>query len=270
MPTTLNSCDVFTHEAESAARLTHPNVVSIYDVGREGETYYIVMELVDGSSLAQRIETEGALSERLTVELALQMCSGLGYAHRQGILHRDIKPANILLTRDDIVKISDFGIARAVERQTMVMTQQGHFLGSVAYLSPELAQDHELKPASDLYSLGIVLYEMLTGRPPFLGETPIALALKHLSDVPPPLPLEVTPALASIVMRLLAKKPDDRYSSAEELATALRAVRETTSTTTPKPVPFDSPQAKQILDAIPESAAPALTPTRSRARERPT
>lgn len=226
----------FYHEAESAAKLSHPNVVSIYDVGREDETYYIVMELVDGSSLAQRIEKDGALSERLTVDLTLQMCSGLGYAHRQGILHRDIKPANILLTRDDIIKISDFGIARAVERQTLVMTQQGHFLGSVAYLSPEQAQDHELKPASDLYSLGIVMYEMLTGRPPFAGETPIALALKHLSDTPAPLPLHVTPALAAIVMRLLAKDPADRYASAEDLAAALRGVRETVSTAAPKPV----------------------------------
>jgi len=228
----------FYHEAESAARLSHPHIVGIYDVGREDEEYYLVMELIDGSSLAQRIADEAPFSERQVLDTALQMCGGLAYAHRQGILHRDIKPANILLTRDGIVKISDFGIARAMTRQTVAITQQGRFLGSVAYLSPEQAQGHELTPSSDLYSVGVILYEMLAGHPPFSGESPIALALKHLSDPVPPLPSSISPQLAAVVMRLLAKTPIERYESAEALAGALRAARDAMPI---EPLPSSSP-----------------------------
>ena len=220
----------FYHEAESAAKLTHPNIVNIYDVGRENDSYYIVMELVDGTTLATQITDNTVLAERTALDYAVQVCRGLAYAHRQGLLHRDIKPANILLTKDGIVKLSDFGIARAVERQTMVMTQHGMVMGSVYYLSPEQAQDHELQPNSDLYSLGVVLYEMLIGRPPFTGDSPIAIALKHVSEPAPPLPEAITPALAAIVMRLLEKDPQARYANADDLAAALRTARESTRT----------------------------------------
>ena len=216
----------FYHEAESAAKLTHPNVVNIYDVGREHDSYFIVMELIDGTTLAQQIREQGSIPERRAVDYAIQVCRGLAYAHRQGLLHRDIKPANVLITKDDIVKISDFGIARAVERQTMAMTQGGMVMGSVYYLSPEQARDHQLQPSSDLYSLGVVIYEMLTGRTPFDGDSPVAIALKHVSQEPPALPATVSPVLAEIVTRLLRKEPTERFATADELAAALRGARE--------------------------------------------
>ena len=175
----------FYHEAESAAKLAYPNIVSIFDVGHEGEEYFIVMELVDGSTLAEMIESDRRLPQGVALDFAEQICRALAYAHRQGILHRDIKPANILITKDDVVKLSDFGIARAVTTQTMTMTLPGLVMGSVFYLSPEQAQGHELGPASDLYSLGVVLYQMLTGVLPYTGESPITVSLKHVSSPVP-------------------------------------------------------------------------------------
>jgi len=218
----------FYQEAESAARLSHPNIVNTYDVGREGDTYYIIMELVDGPSLAEIIAADGRLPEPVALDYAAQVCNGLAYAHRQGLLHRDIKPANILITKDDVVKLSDFGIARAVSQQTMTMTRPGMVMGSVYYLSPEQAQGLELTEASDLYSVGIVLYQMLTGKLPFTGESPVTVALKHISDPAPPLDPSagVSPALASIVSKLLQKQPENRFGSASEVASALREARE--------------------------------------------
>lgn len=218
----------FYQEAESAARLSHPNIVNTYDVGREGETYYIVMELVDGASLAEII-ADGPLPEPVAIDYAAQICNGLAYAHRAGLLHRDIKPANILVTKDDVVKLSDFGIARAVSQQTMALTKPGLVMGSVYYISPEQAQGHELHESSDLYSVGIVLYQMLTGTLPYTGESPVTVALKHIGD---PVPVldghepHVSPALAAIVNKLLQKRPENRFSSASEVATALRGARE--------------------------------------------
>src|SRR5690348_3173801 len=147
----------FYQEAESAAKLSHPNIVNTYDVGREGDTYFIVMELVDGTTLAEMIRADGRLPEPVAIDYAAQICNGLAYAHRQGLLHRDIKPANILITHDDVVKLSDFGIARAVTQQTLTVTQPGMVMGSVYYLSPEQAQGLELRESSDLYSVGVVL-----------------------------------------------------------------------------------------------------------------
>lgn len=218
----------FYQEAESAARLSHPNIVNTYDVGREGDTYYIVMELVDGPSLAEIIAADGRLPEPVALDYAAQVCNGLAYAHRQGLLHRDIKPANILITKDDVVKLSDFGIARAVSQQTMTMTRPGMVMGSVYYLSPEQAQGLDLTEASDLYSVGIVLYQMLTGKLPFTGESPVTVALKHISDPAPPLDPSagVSPALGSIVSKLLQKQPENRFGSASEVASALREARE--------------------------------------------
>ena len=218
----------FYQEAESAAKLSHPNIVNTYDVGREGDTYYIVMELVDGPSLAEIIAADGRLPEPVALDYAAQVCNGLAYAHRQGLLHRDIKPANILITKDDVVKLSDFGIARAVSQQTMTMTRPGMVMGSVYYLSPEQAQGLELTEASDLYSVGIVLYQMLTGKLPFTGESPVTVALKHISDPAPPLDPSagVSPALTAIVSKLLQKHPENRFGSASEVASALREARE--------------------------------------------
>ena len=219
----------FYQEAESAAKLSHPNIVNTYDVGREGDTYFIVMELVDGPSLAEMISADGRLPEPVAIDYAAQICNGLAYAHRQGLLHRDIKPANILITKDDVVKLSDFGIARAMSQQTMAMTRPGLVMGSVYYLSPEQAQGLELHETSDLYSVGVVLYQMLTGSLPYTGESPVTVALKHVSDPVPvidPAATGVSPALASIVNRLLQKQPENRFQSASEVASALREARE--------------------------------------------
>ncbi|MDE2482354.1 MAG: Stk1 family PASTA domain-containing Ser/Thr kinase [bacterium] len=219
----------FYQEAESAARLSHPNIVNTYDVGREGDTYYIVMELVDGPSLAEIIAADGKLPEPVAIDYAAQICNGLAYAHRAGLLHRDIKPANILVTKDDVCKLSDFGIARAVSQQTMTLTKPGLVMGSVFYISPEQAQGHELHETSDLYSVGVVLYQMLTGELPFTGESPVTVALKHIGDPVPTIDtqtLGVSPALAAIVNKLLQKQPHNRFRSASEVASALREARE--------------------------------------------
>jgi len=219
----------FYTEAQHAAKLSHPNIVNIYDVGREGESYFIVMELVDGATLAEMIESDGRLPENVAIDFAAQICNGLAYAHRQGLLHRDIKPANVLVTRDDVVKLSDFGIARAVTTQTMTMTQPGMVMGSVYYISPEQAQGHDLHETSDLYSLGVVLYQMLSGRLPYTGESPITVALKHVSNPVPSVDADdatISPALAAIVRKLMQKDPADRFGSATEVAKALRQARE--------------------------------------------
>ena len=219
----------FYQEAESAARLSHPNIVNTYDVGRENDTYFIVMELVDGPSLAEIIAADGKLPEPVAIDYATQIASGLAYAHRVGLLHRDIKPANVLVTKDDVVKLSDFGIARAVSQQTMTLTKPGLVMGSVYYMPPEQALGTDLHEASDLYSLGIVLYQMLTGKLPFGGESPVSVALKHVHDPVPSIDTKeygVSPALAAIVNKLLQKKPENRFQSASDLATALREARE--------------------------------------------
>ncbi|MDQ2908529.1 MAG: Stk1 family PASTA domain-containing Ser/Thr kinase [Candidatus Eremiobacteraeota bacterium] len=226
----------FYSEAHHAAKLSHPNIVNIYDVGRAGDDYFIVMELVEGATLAEMIEADGPLPEAVAIDYAAQICSGLAYAHRQGLLHRDIKPANVLVTKDDVVKLSDFGIARAVSTQTMTVTQPGLVMGSVYYISPEQAQGHELRETSDLYSLGIVLYQMLSGKLPYGGDSPITVALKHVSGPVPSLDpgeLPVSPALAAIVRRLMAKDPQERFSSAGEVAKALREAREHPSLAAP-------------------------------------
>jgi serine/threonine-protein kinase len=219
----------FYQEAESAARLSHPNIVNTYDVGRQDHTYFIIMELVDGPSLAEIIAADGRLPEPVAIDYATQIASGLAYAHRQGLLHRDIKPANILVTKDDVVKLSDFGIARAVSQQTMALTKPGLVMGSVYYISPEQAQEHEVHETSDLYSLGVVLYQMLTGKLPYTGESPVTVALKHIGDPVPVIDVRsggISPALAAIVNRLLQKNPERRFQSASELASALREARE--------------------------------------------
>jgi serine/threonine-protein kinase len=255
----------FSYEAQSAAKLSHPNIVNVYDFGREDHSYYIVMELVDGATLGDLMRQERVLPEPVALDYAIQIASGLAYAHRQGLLHRDVKPANILVTKDDVVKLSDFGIARAVSEHTLGVTQPGMVMGSVAYISPEQAQGHDIDERSDLYSVGVVLYQMLTGALPFTGDNAVAVALKHVSaDAPAidPKAAGVSPAVASIVARLLRKDPRERFASATELASALREARERPNVThADGPASADAPTAR-----IPVVTPP---PRRSVAPDRP-
>jgi serine/threonine-protein kinase len=260
----------FSYEAQSAAKLSHPNIVNVYDFGREDHSYYIVMELVDGSTLGDIMRDERVLPEPVAVDYAIQIASGLAYAHRQGLLHRDVKPANILVTKDDVVKLSDFGIARAVSEHTLGVTQPGMVMGSVAYISPEQAQGHDIDERSDLYSVGVVLYQMLTGALPFTGDNPVAVALKHVSQAPTPIDPETTgvsPAVASIVGRLLRKDPTERFSSATELASALREARERPNVTHGADGFADAPTSRFSTVTVPKppprrSVAPDRAETR--------
>lgn len=215
----------FDQEARLAASLSHPNVVGIYDVGQDGQAHYIVMELVDGQTLKDAIGRGAPLPVAEAIRIAIEACAALSVAHARGLVHRDIKPQNILLTSDGQVKVADFGIARRTS--STAVTQTGTVLGSVHYFSPEQARGQEATPRSDLYALGVTLFEMLTGRLPFDAENPIAVAMQHLQNSPP-LPRHVNrsvpPALEAIVLKLMAKNPDERFSDATSVIAALRAV----------------------------------------------
>ncbi len=248
----------FSYEAQAAAKLSHPNIVNVYDFGSEDHAYFIVMELVDGETLGELIAAERVIPEPVAVDYAIQIASGLAYAHRQGLLHRDIKPANILITKDDVVKISDFGIARAVSEHTLGVTVPGMVMGSVYYLSPEQAQGLAIDETSDLYSVGVVLYQMLTGTLPFAGDSPVAVALKHVSAAAPPIDpaLGISPALCAIVARLLQKNPTDRFASASDLASALRDARERPQVAVSVAAPAETTDGNPFVPPPRRSAAP--------------
>ena len=210
----------FNTEAQSAASLSHPNIVSIYDVGHEDENnlYYIVMELVKGKTLKEIINDEGVLTWKWAVNIAMQIASALELAHKNGIVHRDIKPHNIIITEDGIAKVTDFGIAKAVSNSTI--TAFGTTIGSVHYFSPEQAKGGFTDAKSDLYSLGVVMYEMLTGKVPFDADTPVSVALKHMQEEPKePIELnsEIPTAVNQIVVKAMQKEPSARYQNATEM-----------------------------------------------------
>jgi eukaryotic-like serine/threonine-protein kinase len=216
----------FRREAKNAAGLSHPNIVSIYDRGEAEGTYYIAMEFLDGRSLKELIVGRGPAPIKIAIDYARQILAALGAAHRQGIVHRDIKPHNVLVGAEGRLKVTDFGIARSGASQ---MTEVGSIIGTAQYLSPEQARGAPVDQTSDLYSVGVVLYEMLTGQVPFTGDTPLEIAMKHLSEVPKPpseLRPEVTHDLDSVVLRALAKDPSERYQSAEEMDADLARVAE--------------------------------------------
>src|SRR5687767_2150501 len=215
----------FRREAQNAAGLSHPNIVSIYDRGDSEGTYYIAMEHVEGRTLKELLVARGPSPLGIAIDYTRQILSALRFAHRNGIVHRDIKPHNVIVDGEGRAKVTDFGIARAGAASQM--TEAGSIVGTAQYLSPEQARGGPIDQRSDLYSVGIVLYELLTGTVPFTGDTPVEIAMKHLSEKPEPPSTQredIPEELDLIVMRALAKDPAERYQSAEEMEADLQRV----------------------------------------------
>jgi len=227
----------FRREARAAAGLAHPNVVGVYDRGEHEGTYYIAMEHLTGSSLKEVVQSEAPLDQERVIDLGVAILQAAAFAHKHGVIHRDFKPHNVIVDAEGVPKVTDFGIARAGASE---MTETGSIMGTAQYLSPEQAQGHSVTAASDLYSIGIMLYELLTGRLPFAGDSAVSIALKHLSEIPPPMSddgrdpartpdaanrLRIEPNLEAVVMGALAKDPAARWQSAEDFAEALEACR---------------------------------------------
>src|SRR5689334_10654026 len=216
----------FRREAQAAANLNHPNIVAIYDWGQETGTYFIVMEYVEGRSLRDVIRTDGPIDPAQAAEITAEIASALAFAHRGGVVHRDVKPGNVLITQTGNVKVTDFGIARAGTSDGL--TQTGSVMGTATYFSPEQAQGLPVDGRSDVYSLGVVLYEMITGVAPFTGDSPVAVAYKHVREdpvAPSQRNPDVPPDLERIILTALAKDPNNRYQTAEEMRADLLRFR---------------------------------------------
>jgi beta-lactam-binding protein with PASTA domain/tRNA A-37 threonylcarbamoyl transferase component Bud32 len=243
----------FRREATAAAGLNHPNIVSIYDRGEADGTYYIAMEYIEGPTLKEEITARAPLPEAEAVGYAQQVLQALAFAHRRGVIHRDIKPHNMMLTPDGLLKVTDFGIARAANQ--VEMTEVGSIVGTAQYLSPEQARGQTVGPQSDIYSLGVVLYEMLTGDVPFSGSSAVEIAMKQVNDQPVPPSRKnrlISPALEQVVMRALAKDPSLRFRSAREMADELDRTRRGLA------VSQDTQQATSVIGAYEAAQATSV------------
>jgi eukaryotic-like serine/threonine-protein kinase len=270
----------FRREAKSAAGLNHPNVVGVFDRGEHEGTYYIAMEFLTGRTLKDIVTAEAPLPQEQVIDIGTQILEAAGFAHRHGVIHRDFKPHNVIVDEHGHAKVTDFGIARAGASE---MTETGSIMGTAQYLSPEQAQGHAVTATSDIYSIGVMLYEMLAGRLPFEGDSAVAVALKHLSEAPAPISQwrpDVHPALEAVVMAALAKDPAQRWQSAEDLAAALEAARaqieaghnggQDTAAFAPIPMPVDDvTAATQPVGATASSLAPVTAPREERERRWP-
>ena len=268
----------FRREAKSAAGLNHPNVVGVFDRGEHEGTYYIAMEFLEGRTLKDIVTAEAPLSQERVIDLGAQILHAAGFAHRHGVIHRDFKPHNVIVDDLGHAKVTDFGIARAGASE---MTETGSIMGTAQYLSPEQAQGHAVTATSDIYSIGVMLYEMLAGRLPFDGDSAVAVALKHLSEPPTPISQwrpDVHPALEAVVMAALAKDPAQRWQSAEDLAAGLEAARaqieaganggQDTAAFAAIPMPGPDDTAPTMLAETAAPAAVAAVPVREDERER--
>jgi beta-lactam-binding protein with PASTA domain/predicted Ser/Thr protein kinase len=250
----------FRREAQNAAALNHPAIVAVYDTG-EAETAtgplpYIVMEYVDGVTLRDIVHTEGPMPPRRAIEVIADACQALNFSHQHGIIHRDVKPANIMISKAGAVKVMDFGIARAIADSGNSVTQTAAVIGTAQYLSPEQAQGLPVDARSDVYSLGCVLYEILTGEPPFIGDSPVAVAYQHVREDPLPPSArhkEISPELDAVVLKALAKNPDNRYQTAAEMRADLVRVHS-----------GEAPDAPKVLTDAERTSMLASTPTHQR------
>ena len=255
----------FRREASSAAGLQHQHVVAVYDRGEYDGTYYIAMEYLEGRSLKTIVQQEAPLDPDRAIDLTIQVLRAARFAHRRGIIHRDLKPHNVIVDAEGRAKVTDFGIARAGASD---MTQTGSIMGTAQYLSPEQAQGHAVSAASDLYSIGIMLYEMLTGRVPFDGESAVTIALKQVNERPTPPSAynpAVTPELEEAVMRALEKDPARRYPDADAFIAALQAARDGTATAVLAPVPPPPLEPPERGLRLPRGAAGPARAARGRA-----
>jgi len=263
----------FRREAQAAANLSHQNIVPVFDWGEDGGTYFIVMEYVDGRPLSAILRSAGPLHPDRAVEIAADVAAALAYAHRHGVIHRDVKPGNVLITDEGTVKVTDFGIARAVNTEES-LTQTGAVMGTATYFSPEQAEGVAVDARSDIYSLGVVIFEMVTGRPPFVGESPVSVASKHVRENPPA-PRDINPGvppdLEAIILKCMAKSPDYRYATGEDLRVDLLRFREGRAVSA-GPVPmaaamgttqavatYGSTQALPQMQSVADDEAPSRT-----------